>query len=254
MSSPGSIESSAASGTEPNASAEEFAGTRRRQGLLRATWVVMRKDLLLEWRGRARINATLFFALLTLLMFSFAMGPDHKLLQRTAPGFLWLAIFMSSVMSLAESMRSESDNDALEGLKLLPLDGRALFLGKSLVNSMFLLMLAIFLVPAAVAVYGVEIRMGFFPLIGVLAVGSLAISAPGTLYAAIAVQARSRDVLLPLLLFPVLIPGLLASVKATTLVMQGDVMGELDSWLKLLGAFAVVYWSVCTLLFPRVME
>ena len=111
--------------------------SRARPGLFKATLVVMRKDMLLEWRGRARVNATLFFGLLTLLMFSFAMGPDHKLLGRTAPGFLWLAILLSSVLSLGESMRVERENEALDGLRLTPIDPRALFLGKSLVNMIF---------------------------------------------------------------------------------------------------------------------
>ncbi|MEZ4273489.1 MAG: heme exporter protein CcmB [Myxococcota bacterium] len=98
-----------------------------RPSLLSTLWTVMRKDFLLEWRGRARINATLFFALLTLLMFSFAVGPDHAMLRRIAPGFLWLAIFLSSVLSLSESMRIERENDALDGLRLIPIDARALF-------------------------------------------------------------------------------------------------------------------------------
>lgn len=227
---------------------------RQGAGLWRSLLVVVAKDLRLEWRGRARVNATVFFALLVLLLFSFAMGPDHELHARTAPGFLWLGIFMASVMSLGESMRNELQNDALEGLRLLPLDGRALFLGKALVNAVLLWVLALVLVPAVVAVYGVGIRLGTPALLGVLALGALAISAPGTLYAAIAVQARAKDVLLPLLLFPVLVPCLLAAVKSTALVMHGDAMGELSGWLKLLGAFTLAYWAVCTILFPRVVE
>ena len=88
-------------------------------GPLKTTLSVIKKDLLIEWRGRARVNATLFFAILTLLLFSFAMGPESKLLAKVAGGFFWLALLLSSVMSLSESMRIERDNDALEGLKLL---------------------------------------------------------------------------------------------------------------------------------------
>lgn len=225
-----------------------------RPGIFRATLAVVRKDILLEWRGRARTNATVFFAILTLLLFSFAMGPDHKLLTKTAPGFLWLAIFLSSVMSLSESMRLESENDALEGLRLLPVRPLAVFLGKALVNAVFLSLLSFVLVPVAIAIYGMTLKLGVPALLGVLVVGCFGISAPGTLYSAIAIQARARDVLLPLLLFPVLVPVLLGAVKATSLVMHGDPMEQLPSWTMLLAGFAVVYWLLCCVLFNRVIE
>ncbi|MEC9466899.1 MAG: heme exporter protein CcmB [Myxococcota bacterium] len=223
-------------------------------GPLKTTLSVIKKDLLIEWRGRARVNATLFFAILTLLLFSFAMGPESKLLAKVAGGFFWLALLLSSVMSLSESMRIERDNDALEGLKLLPVSAVALFLGKAIVNTLYLFALALVLLPMVAAVYGVSFALGLGPLVGIMFLGSAAISAPGTLYAAIAVQARARDVLLPLLLFPVVVPALLGSVKATGLIIEGDPMGQLGGWATLLGAFCVAYWVLCTLLFGRVIE
>jgi len=225
-----------------------------RPGVLRSTLAVIRKDLRLEWRGRARATATIFFAVLTLLLFSFAMGPHHQLLIRAAPGFLWLAIFLASVMSLSESMRLESENEALEGLRLLPVRPLAIFLGKAVVNAVFLSGLSLVLVPVAIAVYGVSLPLGLWALMKILVVGCLGICAPGTLYAAIAIQARARDVLLPLLLFPVLIPVLLGAVKATSLVMQGDPMEQLSGWTTLLFCFSLVYWVLCSVLFNRVIE
>ena len=223
-------------------------------GIAAAARAVIRKDVLLEWRGRARINATIFFAGLTLLLFSFAVGPRHEVLQTMAPGFLWLAVLLASVLTLSESMRLEMDNAALEGLRLLPVKPQGIFLGKALVNSLFLFVLALLLTPLSVAIYSAQIRLGVGSLVMVLALGTCAISAPGTLYAAIATQARARDLLLPLLLFPILVPGLLASVKATDLVYNGDAMGQLGSWLRLMLGFNVVYWILCTLLFGRVIE
>lgn len=215
---------------------------------------IVYKDLLLEWRGRARLNAVLFFAMLTLLLFSFAVGPQPLLLARLAPGFLWLALLLASVLSLSESMRVEQENAALEGLRLLPVSPVAIYLGKAVANSVFLVALGIALTPVTVALYGAQLVMGFPTLVAVLLLGVAAICAPGTLYAAMAAQARARDILLPLLLFPILVPGLLAAVKATTLVMQGDPMAELGSWLALLLGFNLVYWFLCTLLFGRVIE
>ena len=225
-----------------------------RPGVLKTAWGIIKKDLLLEWRGRARINATVFFAILTLLLFSFAMGPNHKLLVQTAPGFLWLAIFLSSIMSLSESMRLESENDALEGLRLLAVWPVSIFWGKAVVNALFLIALSMILVPVGMAIYGVELQLSIGCLISIFVIGCLGISAPGTLYSAITIQARARDVLLPLLLFPILIPVLLAAVKSTSLVIQGDPMDQLSGWLTLLAGFTAVYWAICSLLFHRVVE
>lgn len=223
-------------------------------GVFKMTASVIKKDLLIEWRGRARVNSTLFFAILTLLLFSFAMGPQSALLAKVAGGFFWLALLLSSVMSLSASMRIESDNDALEGLKLLPVSPVALFVGKAIVNTLYLFALGMVLLPMVAAVYGVSFSMGVAPLALVMFLGSAAISAPGTLYAAIAVQARARDVLLPMLLFPVVVPALLGAVKSTGLIIEGDPMGQLGGWITLLVAFCVSYWVLCTLLFGRVIE
>ncbi len=227
---------------------------RRPPGLLATVLIVLRKDLLIEWRTRARLNALIFFALATLLMFNFALGPDTMLMRAHAAGYLWLAILFSSVLSLGESFRIESENLALDGIKLAPADARAIFLGKAVGNTLMLLTLSLVLLPATVALFDVRITLGLPTLIGILFIGSMAISAPGTIYAAIASNARARDVLLPLLLFPILIPALLACVKASTLVLQGDPMDQLGSWLRLLLAFVVIYWSMGFVLFPRVIE
>lgn len=223
-------------------------------GLWRSLTTIIHKDLLLEWRAKSRLNATLFFALLTLLLFSFAVGPDHRTLSRNAPGYIWLAMLLASVLSLSESLRVEWDNHAMEGLRLLPVDARGLFLGKAAVNTLFLTLLAMILIPAAIALYDTSLHLSFGWLWLIMFLGSAAISAPGTLFAAIVSQGRAKDVLLPLLLFPILIPGLVSAVKATSLVFFGDPMHQLTSWIGLLGAFNAVYWPLCGLLFGRVIE
>jgi heme exporter protein B len=223
-------------------------------GLTSTVWTLLRKEVLLEWRTRARINALIFFGFCTLLLFSFALGPDTALLAKNAGGYLWLAMLFSTVLALGESFRVEGENGALDGLRLAPADPRALFLGKALGNALIAFLLACTLVPVMVALYDVRITMGLGPLAAVLALGCLAISGPGTVHAAISSHARARDVLLPLLLFPLIVPALLAAVKATMLVLEGDPMNQLGSWLALLGAFNLTYWSLCFVLFPRVVE
>jgi heme exporter protein B len=227
---------------------------RRPPGLFATVLIVLRKDLLIEWRTRARLNALIFFALATLLMFNFALGPDTTLMRAHAAGYLWLGILFSSVLSLGESFRIEAENLSLDGLKLAPADARAIFIGKALGNTLMLWLLSLVLLPVTIALFDVKVTLGIPALIGILLIGSLAISAPGTVYAAIASNARARDVLLPLLLFPILIPALLGCVKASALIFEGDPMNQLPSWLRLLVAFNVIYWALGFVLFPRVIE
>ncbi len=226
----------------------------RSVGLVASTVALLRKDLLIEWRTRARLNAIIFFALATLLMFSFALGPDTKLLEKNAGGYFWLAILFASVLALGESFRVESENACMDGLRLAPADARAIFLSKALGNTLLLTALGALLVPVMVALYGVRIITGFGDLGLILLLGCLALSAPGTVYAAISSNARARDVLLPLLLFPLVIPALLSAAKATTLVLQGDPMNQFGSWVGLLSGFNLIYWGVGFVLFPRIIE
>ncbi|MFY2558007.1 heme exporter protein CcmB [Corallococcus terminator] len=223
-------------------------------GLIGATLALLRKDLLIEWRTRARLNAIIFFALATLLMFSFALGPDTRQLEKNAGGYFWLAILFASVLAMGESFRVESENACLDGIRLAPADPRAIYLSKALGNALLLIALGVVLLPVMVALYGVKVVTGFVDLGTVLLLGSLALSAPGTVYAAISSNARARDVLLPLLLFPLVIPALLSLAKATSLVLQGDPMNQLDSWLGLLLGFNLIYWGVGFVLFPRIIE
>jgi heme exporter protein B len=223
-------------------------------GLVASTVALLRKDLLIEWRTRARLNAIIFFALATLLMFSFALGPDTKLLEKNAGGYFWLAILFASVLALGESFRVESENACMDGLRLAPADPRAIFLSKAVGNTLLLTALGALLVPVMVALYGVRIVTGFGDLGLILLLGCLALSAPGTVYAAISSNARARDVLLPLLLFPLVIPALLSAAKATTLVLQGDPMNQFGSWVGLLSGFNLIYWGVGFVLFPRIIE
>ncbi|HEX4620811.1 MAG TPA: heme exporter protein CcmB [Myxococcaceae bacterium] len=228
--------------------------TIRPAGILGSARAVLGKDLLLEWRTRARLNALLFFALITLLMFWFASSSDPVLLRRNAGGYLWLAVLFASILSLGESFRVETENGALDGLRLAPTDARGVFLGKALSNAVLLFGLSVVLIPVMMALYDVRLAMGPGLLLLTLGLGALAISAPGTVHSAIATNVRARDVLLPVLLFPLLVPALLSGVRATSLIIQGDPQGDLPSWLGLLTAFNLIYWGIGVALFPAVLE
>jgi heme exporter protein B len=214
---------------------------------------VVRKDVLLQWRSPGQRVAILAFGVTVLLLLSFAAGPNTGALRPLASGFLWLALLLSSTLALADSFQTEMEQHALEGLLLLPVSARAIYYGKALANWCQLLMLALLLVPCAVVLYDVTITR-VLALSGVLVLGTAGLSAPGTFYAAMAEQAKAKQVLLPLLLFPLVVPVLLASVKATALLVTGDPMRQVGSWAALLASFDLVYWSLCGLLFNRVVE
>jgi heme exporter protein B len=213
----------------------------------------VRKDLLLQWRTRARLAAIFAFGSTALLLFSFAIGPSAAALRQHAAGFLWLALLLSSTLALAESFESEMEGRALEGLLLLPASPRAIYYGKALANCAQLTLLGVALVPLMIVLYdaGTTRLPG---LLCVILLGSAGLSAPGTLYATMTSQAKAGQTLLPVLLFPLVVPVLLSAVKATSLLILGDPMGQLGSWVLLLSAFDLIHWSLCGLLFGRVVE
>ena len=213
----------------------------------------LRKEMLLQWRTRAQLAAIFVFGASALLLFSFAIGPDTSALRQHAAGFLWLGLLLSSTLSLAESFQSEMEQRAFEGLLLLPVHPAALFYAKALSNWVQLVLLGVGLLPVMVVLYDAG-TMRVVPLVGVIVLGAAGLAAPGTLYAAMTSQARARQTLLPLLLFPLVVPVLLAAVKATSLLIVGDPMGQARPWALLLAAFDAIHWSLCGLLFSRVVE
>lgn len=213
-----------------------------------------RKQILLQWRSRARFGSVLMFGVTSLLIFSFAVGPDSTALKAHAAGYLWLGLLLMSTLSLQEAARLDVQNGALEALVLLPVDGRALYYAKAIVNTLTLGGLGTLLIPVVVALYDAPMKEGPLMLLAVVWLGSAALVAPGTLYAVLTSRARAGDVLLPLLLFPLVVPALLGAVKATEVVMAGDPMGRLSSWIGLIAAFDAIYWSLCGLLYPLLLE
>ncbi len=215
--------------------------------------VTLRKDLLLQWRQRGHLVAVMAFGCTALLLFSFAVGPDARALRQHAAGFLWLALLLSSTLALGDSFHAESEHGALEGLLLLPAPAVALYYGKALANTVQLTLVGVALLPLTVVLYDAGTSR-VFALAGLILLGASALSAPGTLYAALTAAAGARATLLPLLLFPLVVPVLLGAVKATSLLILGDPMGQLEGWVLLLASFNLIHWSLGGLLFARVVE
>jgi heme exporter protein B len=213
----------------------------------------LRKELLLQWRTRAQLMAVFIFGASALLLFSFAVGPNSEMLRQFSAGFMWLGLLLSSTLTLAESFHAEMENRALEGLMLLPMSPLVIYYGKALANWFQLVLLGCALFPVMVVLYDAG-TMDLLRLFLVIALGTAGLSAPGTLYSAMTAQVRSKQTLLPLLLFPLIVPALLASVKLTSLIVLGDPMQQFVPWISLLAAFDAIYWSLCGLFFGRVVE
>ena len=213
---------------------------------------LLRKDLLIEWRGRARAIAMAAFALMLVLLFSFAVGPDTAALQRHAAGYVVLALLTASTLTLNQSFAVETESGALEGLVLLPISPVNLYYGKALANLMVLCGLA--LVATLSACWLFDIGLPNPMVVPVMLLTAAGIAAPGTLYAGLTARLQAQQIVMPLLLFPLLVPALLAASKAGSLVLGGDPMGQAGSWMALLAAFDVVYWALCGVLFTKVID
>jgi len=212
------------------------------------------KDLTAEWRAKASFHAVVFLAGLILMLFGFALGPDQDALAEAGAGIIWLTLLFSGVLTFNRCYERELEDGAFEALLLYPGDRRSLFLGKLLSNLAFLLMVELLILPAAALLYGLPILESVLPLAVVLGLGTLGFVTLGTFYAAMASRLRAREVLLPLLLFPMLIPLLLASVEATGALLEGDAMGRAAGWIRLLVVFDAVFVTASFLAFEYVIE
>jgi heme exporter protein B len=208
---------------------------------LRRALAVAAKDLTAERRARAGLASVVFFAGTALLLFGFALGPDAEALAEAGAGVIWLAIFFSGILVFNRSYQVELEGGALEALLGYPGDRRAIFGGKLLANLALVFMVEAVVVPLAAVLFHVPLIHALPGLAVVLALGTLGFVTLGTFYAAMSSRSRARDVLLPLLLFPMLLPLLLASVQGTTAFLQGDAMGYGGAWIRLLLAFDLIF-------------
>jgi len=221
-----------------------------RAGVLGKIWAIFRKDLLQEMRTKETIVAVLVFALMVLVIFSFAVG--DSIAADTAPGILWVALSFGGVIGLNRTFAVEKENARLEGLMLCPVDRAVIYWGKLAGSFTFMLVLAVVITPVFLALFNLPVFLPRLALIIVLAV--LGFAAVGTLFAALAVNTRARDIMLPILFLPVVAPVIIAAVKATAPVLAAAPWGELATWLEILVAFDVIFLVVGTLVFEFVIE
>ena len=204
----------------------------------RQTFAVFRKDITAELRRGHHILSIVLFGLLLLLLFSFALSVGPDLMRKMSAGLFWLAILFTSILSLGHSFRNETEDGQWEGLLLLGIDPKALFVGKLLTNLFFIFILQIFLLPLLAILYDQPLNWSLSIAIGL---GSLGIATLGTFYAGLTATLKEGQILLPLLLFPMLVPVLLCSVNVTQLTLAHDLFGQQAAWLKLLIVFDTIF-------------
>lgn len=219
---------------------------------INAIGAVVRKDLAAELRSRELISAMLVFALLVILIFNFALELDIKTRSTVTSGVLWATFAFAGTLGLNRSMAMEKDRGCLDGLLLAPVDRSVIFFGKAIGNLIFMLIVEAIVLPVYSILYNVNLF--HWGLILTLLLGSIGYVAAGTLLASMAVQTRTRDVLLPILLFPVVIPVLLGAVKASNGFLQGLEMAEIMPWINILIVYDVIFTALAFMVFDYVVE
>lgn len=220
----------------------------------RRAFAVAWKDLLMERRSKETLNALLFFALLLLFVFQFALGPDRERLAGVLPGVLWLGFILSGLLALGRTFLVEREHDCWEGLLLAPGDKSAIYLGKLAGNLALMGVVETLVLCLFVVFFDIDLGRAFPGLLVVVALGTVGLAAVGTLFAAMTTHIRAREVLFPVLLLPVQVPVLLATVKATEALLLGEPLGAVAHWIKLLAAADVIYVVVGLLTFDVILE
>ena len=219
--------------------------------LARTVALHLRKDLRLEWRSKDAANSMLFFALLVVVVFAFAFDPLAEESREIAGGIGWVALLFATIMALNQTWARELRNGVLDALRLAPAPANALFLGKVIANFIFVAIIQILITPVFVVFYNLRVVGSGWQLILTAALGTWALVINGTFFAALSLRTRNRELMLPLILFPISLPALLAMVMATTNILTGaDVAAP---WIKLLTVYDVVFTIVSLLLFETIL-
>lgn len=219
---------------------------------LRAISAIIWKDLTAELRSRELLSAMLVFALLVILIFNFALELDPQTRSTVTAGVLWVTFTFAGTLGLNRSLATEKDRGCLDGLLLAPVDRSAIYFGKALGNLIFMLSVDLITLPIYSVLYNISL---FQPgLLLVILLGSVGYVAVGTLLSTMTIQTRTRDVLLPILLFPLVIPILIAAVKSSNAFLQGATLAETMPWLNLLIVYDVIFTAVAYMVFDFVVE
>jgi heme exporter protein B len=220
--------------------------------MTRALFTHLAKDLRIEWRSKEAINSMLFFALLVVVLFSLAFDPRGAFARDIAGGVLSVATMFASVSALNQAWAREIRHQVLDAQRMAPTPGADVFLAKVLANFFFVTIVQIVLAPVFVVMYNLHILGNAWQLLLVLPLGTWALVANGTFFAALSIRSRNRELLLPLILFPIFIPALLAMVQATGAILTGE--SDPSLWIKLLVGYDIIFTTISLLLFDVILH
>lgn len=210
------------------------------------------KDIRLEWRSKDAINSMLFFALLVVVVFSLAFDPTRSSSRQIAGGILCVATMFASVSALNQAWARELRHQVLDAQRMTPAPANSLFLGKVLSNFLFVSAVELILTPVFIVFYNLHALGNGWLLALVLPLGTWALVVNGTFFAALSIRTRNRELLLPLLLFPLFIPALLGMVLAASYILTGEQDPSL--WIKFLAGYDVIFTTICLLLFEIILH
>jgi heme exporter protein B len=216
-------------------------------------WVVW-KDLISEWRTRETMSSMLFFALIVILVFSFSFSMDQDAARQLIAGIIWVAFTFTGIIGLGKSFTSELQNDCLESLQMCPAPKGAIYLGKVAANFLFMFSVEILLFPLFVLFFNLDVIEAVGTLLIIFFLATLGLAAVGTLFSALTVQIRAREVMLPVLLLPLAVPVMIAAVEATRGALSGDPFSFYSQWIQLLIIFDIIFTVVSFWLFEFILD
>ncbi|MBI5293505.1 MAG: heme exporter protein CcmB [Chloroflexi bacterium] len=219
---------------------------------LRATFAIVRKDLTAEVRSKELVSALLVFSLLVVLIFNFALELDKAARENVAAGVLWVTFTFAGTLGLNRAFAAEKDRGSFDGLLLAPVDRAAIYFGKLIGALIFMLTVEAIVIPVFSLLYNINL---FRPLLLlVVLLGTFGYAVVGTLLASMAMHTRARDVMLPILLFPVAIPVIIAAVKASAGILLASDWGEIAPWINLLVVYDTIFIAIAYMVFDYLVE
>jgi len=212
------------------------------------TW----KDALSELRTKEIVASVLGFALLVIVIFNFAFAANQKIMELVAPGILWVTFAFAGVLSLNRSFVQEKEEDCLGGLMVSPVSREVIYVGKMLGSLLFMLIVEAIALPIFAFLFNLAILSP--QLVVIIVLTTIGFVAVGTLFSALAVNTKAREMVLPILFLPIIVPLIISAVKASGLALSGQSWSELSSWLGIIGAFDAVFLVVSFLTFSFIIE
>ncbi|MBE9503270.1 MAG: heme exporter protein CcmB [Proteobacteria bacterium] len=212
------------------------------------------KDFRVELRSKERLYSMMIFSLLVMVIFNFAFDPGAEYIREVAPGILWVALIFSATLGLNKTFAAEKDQDCLQGLMLAPMDRSGIYFGKLLGNLVLSLIISGITLPFFSIFFNIPIVSSLPQLLFVIFLAILGFITVGTLFAAISVGVKGGEMMLPLLLFPVEVPVIIAAVKATGMILDGKLLIDYSMWLKMLAIFDVIFIVVSYVAFEYLIE